>query len=242
MSLDLISSIELTGSAAITIAVSSIILGATPPLRLRLAGIFILWFCAVALLGGSNAFGPQHRIGTPLLGLSVLAPIALITLSVRKLSSLNRSLTAAPLSWLIALNILRVIGVSFLLLKNEGRVAPTFASIAGWGDIIAGILAAPLAWATARGSVSRSLILFWNAYGLLDLVAAVGLGVASSEGPLRVIFEPASSAVMTTLPWLFIPGFLVPVLASSHLAIFWKLRRSPARAPQAPTSTGFSRA
>jgi hypothetical protein len=29
---------------------------------------------------------------------------------------------------------------------------------------------------------------------------------------------------MTTLPWLLIPGFLVPLLAVTHLAVFYRLR------------------
>jgi hypothetical protein len=33
---------------------------------------------------------------------------------------------------------------------------------------------------------------------------------------------------MTTLPWLLIPGFLVPLLATAHLAIFYRLAK-PAR-------------
>jgi hypothetical protein len=29
---------------------------------------------------------------------------------------------------------------------------------------------------------------------------------------------------MSTLPWLIIPGFLVPLLATTHIAIFHRLR------------------
>jgi hypothetical protein len=33
---------------------------------------------------------------------------------------------------------------------------------------------------------------------------------------------------MTTLPWLLIPGFLVPLLASTHLAVFYRLNTADA--------------
>ena len=36
------------------------------------------------------------------------------------------------------------------------------------------------------------------------------------------------TGLMATLPWLLIPGFLVPLLATTHLVIFYRvLRRDP---------------
>ena len=70
----------------------------------------------------------------------------------------------------------------------------------------------------------------WNLFGLADLIAAVTLGVLSSPGPLRRIFAEPGAGLMTSLPWLLIPGFLVPLLITVHLAIFYRLaRQSQAR-------------
>jgi hypothetical protein len=55
-------------------------------------------------------------------------------------------------------------------------------------------------------------------------VVAVALGTASAPGPLRIFQGGPSSAIMTSLPWLLIPGFLVPLLAFVHLCTFYKLR------------------
>ncbi len=70
----------------------------------------------------------------------------------------------------------------------------------------------------------------------MDLIAAVGLGVMSSPGPARLILAEPSSAVMTTLPWLLIPGFLVPLSMSVHIAIFVRFvkDKNPALAPGVP--------
>ena len=65
----------------------------------------------------------------------------------------------------------------------------------------------------------------WNLFGLADLATAVSLGVLSTPGPLRRIFADPGAGLMTTLPWLLIPGFLVPLLATIHLAIFYRLIR-----------------
>jgi hypothetical protein len=65
--------------------------------------------------------------------------------------------------------------------------------------------------------------LLWNAFGAADLVNAVALGALSAPGPLNAFAGPPTSAIMTSLPWLLIPGFLVPSLFFIHLVIFHRL-------------------
>jgi hypothetical protein len=102
-----------------------------------------------------------------------------------------------------------------------------FAPVAGWGDIFVGATAPLVAWLAYRqGANPRPIIWIWNLIGTIDLLAAIGLGVTSSPGPARIIFAEPSSAIMTTLPWLIIPGFLVPLLFAVHIGIFVRLRQS----------------
>jgi len=76
------------------------------------------------------------------------------------------------------------------------------------------------------GSPSKPLAL-----GLLDLIAAVSLGVTSAEGsPVRIFFTDPNTALMSSLPWVLVPAFLVPLLAWIHLALFYRLA-APARRP-----------
>ena len=83
---------------------------------------------------------------------------------------------AIPTSLLIGLNALRVIGVLFLMLAAVDRLSGPFPYSAGLGDVITGILAIPL----ARGNLRR--VVEWNAFGALDLFAAIGLGLTSAQG------------------------------------------------------------
>jgi hypothetical protein len=55
-------------------------------------------------------------------------------------------------------------------------------------------------------------------------VAAVTLGATSAPGPLRLFHGEPSSAIMANLPWLLIPGYLVPALFLLHLCTFYRLR------------------
>jgi hypothetical protein len=75
--------------------------------------------------------------------------------------------------------------------------------------------------------IARPLVLAWNAFGFLDLVTALSLGAMSAPGPTRLFFDPPSTAIMTTLPWIIIPCFLVPSFLAIHVAIFDRLRHQP---------------
>ena len=82
-----------------------------------------------------------------------------------------------------------------------------------------------MAWAlSTRGAGIRWLVLLWNSVGLLDLLAALTLGLTSAPGsPLQLFFDPPGSAAMATLPWALIPVFLVPQLIVSHFVVYRRL-------------------
>ena len=93
-----------------------------------------------------------------------------------------------------------------------------------WGDIFTGVAALPLAWAVMRfGRRVAPLVFAWSAIGVADLVDAIALGALSAPGPFQIFVGPPTSAIMTTLPWLIVPGFLVPSLIFIHVVIVTRL-------------------
>lgn len=67
----------------------------------------------------------------------------------------------------------------------------------------------------------------WNVLGFVDLLTAVTLGVGSApNSPVRFIFESPNSGAIGSLPWLLIPGVLVPLYLLTHVAIFAQLGRA----------------
>lgn len=228
MIFDLVSAIELTASAAIAITVVALAMAGTPGRRIRLAAALAAWFGLVVALGASRVLSYDGALGVPGLGLAVMLPIVVMTALAFATAGGRRALENAPLPALIGLNVVRIAGVTFVLLHAAGRLPAPFAPAAGWGDIAVGAAAPLVAWMVARDRPgNRRVALAWNALGLLDLVDAVGLGVTSSPGPLRVFVGDPSSAIMSALPWLLIPGFLVPLLATSHIVLFARLAGSP---------------
>jgi hypothetical protein len=229
MLFDLLASVELTASAAVAIAVLAIGFGDSPGKRVRIASGLALWFVLVTAMAATGVLSYPYGVGVLGLGAAVLLPLVLISAGVLRSPSLHRALLAVPLPLLIGVNVVRILGITFLILHAAGRLPAPFAPVAGWGDILVGLAAGPVAWLAAkRGVAAHSTILTWNTLGLLDLIAAVGLGAVSSPGPIRLIFTEPGSGIMTSLPWLIIPGFLVPLLAFTHLAIFYRLARAEA--------------
>jgi hypothetical protein len=235
MLLDLLGAVELTASAAIVVAAAAIAFGPDQSTRRGLVLALTAWFALVVTLAATKALNYESGTGSPGVAVAVFLPILVLSVSLLRLPALRRGLEQAPLALLAGVHVVRLLGVNFLLLHAGGRLPAPFAPAAGWGDILVGAVALPVAWLVARRANRwRAALTLWNVIGLLDLVDAIALGVLSSPGPLNLIHATADSDLMSTLPWLLIPGFLVPLLVTMHLAIFWRLYRSSTAAPEQP--------
>lgn len=227
MLLDLIGAIELTGSAALWVAVLSRWYRVESP---RLIFLHLAWFVAVVTFGATQNVVPS-RLGTPLLGVTAAAQMIAVAIMVTRSPRIRAALGSIPTTTLIGLNTVRVLGVLFLILYANHRLPAPFAPSAGWGDIIAGATALPVMWAVSRKVPGwRIFALLWNTWGIVDLILALSLGTTSAEGsPIRIFFGDPSSASMATLPWVLIPAYLVPEMIIAHVALFRRLLRAPER-------------
>jgi hypothetical protein len=228
------STIGLTASAAIVIGFLAYEMAETPRGRLTVAGALTAWFALVVTIGASAALDPVRGFGVPALGLTVGLPVVALVGAFFAFGPIRAALLAAPLPALVAVNAIRILpGWLFVLLYAAGELPAPFAPSAGWGDIFAGAAALPIAWLLIRfGRRVAPLVFVWSVIGIADLVSAIALGALSAPGPLQAFVGPPTSAIMTTLPWLIVPGFLVPSLIFIHVVIFYALARteaSPAR-------------
>lgn len=223
---DLLSTAELTASAAVVVFFLSAMLSETRRQRATVAVLLGVWFLLVLTAGATGAFSAISGIGTAGVGLAVMIPIAVLSVAVLATERGRRLVQRASLTGLVGIHSVRVLGISFVMLYWAKRLPAPFAPSAGWGDVAVGVLAIPLALLLARAgdAVPKGAVLLWNSLGLLDLVAAVTLGATSSPGPIQLFHVEPSSAIMATLPWILIPCFLVPALAFIHLCTFYRLR------------------
>ena len=182
---DLLSTAELTASAAIVVFFLSSALSETARRRGMVAAALAGWFCLVLAAGATGALSYPKGMGV---GLAVVIPIAVLSLLVLGTTRGRELVQRVPLAALVGIHSVRVLGLTFVLLYAAKRLPAPFAPVAGWGDVAVGILAMPLALMLARGSASvpKGVIALWNALGLVDLVIAVMLGATSSPGPIQL--------------------------------------------------------
>src|SRR5262245_11453127 len=104
-SFDVIGAVELTMSAAIGVAVLSIVMGQSVAARLRLAAALTAWFVIVVILAATRALHVEHGLGSPGVGLAVAVPIALMWLALLRVGSLREQLDRVPLAALVGVHV-----------------------------------------------------------------------------------------------------------------------------------------
>jgi hypothetical protein len=243
MNFDLISSALLSASAAIVGFTLVRIFARTLSQRIAATAALVLWFAAVLTAGATGLLGPAGPLGPAALGLAVLIPVLLLSFVSLRSEQGRKAILETPLPVLISTHAMRSLGIIFILLYTAGRLPAPFAPSAGWGDVFIGVTALPLAWLISHDR-GYSLLWIWNTLGGLDLVSAIGLGATSSPGPIQIFHTTPNSALMTTLPFILIPCFIVPLLALLHIITFYRLRHlssrttvSPARVAAVKSST-----
>ena len=182
-----------------------------------LALVILAWLAGAAAVGAS---GIAARL-PPLVPLMIIGPVVGWVIAYRRSPTWRARLDAVPLSALIGLHVARApIGLGLLLAYQRGMLPAAFAIKAGWGDIAVG-LAAVAATRAARASTAGRWLIVWNLLGALDIAVAV----ATAQYLLVVAREPLLTAGAPHLPFILLPGFIVPLVIATHLAIGARLRR-----------------
>jgi hypothetical protein len=214
--------------------------------RIGLAGGVGAWVGLATFAGAEGALGFAPEQPIPLLAVFVALPLAATAALWFSSPNFRNALLAIPMSLLIGLNSMRVLGALFLGLAVVGRLSGPFPYSAGLGDIITGVAAAPLALALASGRHGLDpSIRAWNVFGALDLFAAIGFGLTSAEGsPLQIFHVGAGSAAMQQLPFSLVPTVLVPFYLITHaiVAAQLKARRRSDQADATRAAPASSRA
>ena len=97
-------------------------------------------------------------------------------------------------------------------------LAPKMLTFAGANvDIYIGASAPVIAWLSMRGGWGQRLALLWNLLGLLSLANVVTRAVLTAPGPLNLIHAEVPNRMIGTFPFMFIPGFFVPLAVVLHV-------------------------
>ncbi len=180
----------------------------------------LLWYATVLFLGQKGFFAER-----PLFAPNIIFAFILIVLGIKYLyqsSLLQKFFEAISPSWLIGVQLFRIMGVGFLTLYMMKLLPGEFAIPTGIGDIIIGLTAPIVAYIyTLKKSYSRPLAVLWNLAGITDLVTSIILGISTyplpHPLPQQVINTDISNAPIALFPLVIIPVFAVPLSILLHL-------------------------
>jgi hypothetical protein len=224
--LNLANSIVTMAAIAINLAALTQVLSGSLTRRLAIAAMGGGWIGLAVILGASGRLAYAPNFPVPLVGILFAMPLLAFGVLALTSAKVRATLLGIPLELLIGLNAMRMLGVLFFLDVVVKSLNGPFPFFAGLGDVITGALAIPLALRVAhsRGPSVRT-ITGWNAFGVLDLIVAVGLGVTSATGsPLQLIHAGVGSQAMQYLPLCLVPTVLVPFYLLTHAIIAAQLR------------------
>ena len=186
-------------------------------------------FAITVWLVAAIAAGVSGLVNTPgqppfflmgFVGVPILSGVAAYALSPAFRAWTGR----LSLTWLVGLHLWRFVGLGFVLGWLFGKLPGGFAIPEGLGDIVAAAGALALLPSLRRGTASRTWLLVWNTFGLIDLVSAIIVGSCTSNGALGVLSRGGvTTEPMVLFPVSLIPTFFVPLFILIHLLTFARL-------------------
>ena len=186
---------------------------------------FTLWV-AVAWSAAINGVFRTGYSQLPLLPAAIFLPIVIgapLLLLSRRVGQL---LDAMPTTWLVALQLYRIVGAQWLAYWLLGQLPGLWALPAGTGDVLTGLFAVPAATALASGTAQgRKAAILWNIFGLADFVVAITLGLITTPGPFQLIVPESPSVGLDGYPNVLTPAFVVPSSILLHALSLRQLRR-----------------
>jgi hypothetical protein len=140
---------------------------------------------------------------------------ALVLFACWKVRTIRVCVLNIDLRWLVLLHLTRLFaGAYFLVLCQRRQLPCAFATLAGWGDIVIGVLAVEVVIAMHPTQLAKLFLLSWNTLGLIDIVFVVASALWFG------LKDWQSMHALRELPLSLLPTFLVPLIIASHALIF----------------------
>jgi hypothetical protein len=187
----------------------------------------VVWLLIVLQLAQAGVFRPRPGAGVAALPLAIALPIVIGLLLLTRSTAVGAAIDAVPLSWLVGIQVYRVLGADFLVQWAAGRLPAAFAIPAGTGDVLVGLLALPVALYVRSGARGGHVAAYaWNLLGLADLAVAVGTGFLTTPGRFQVLALDHPNTLLGAYPLVMVPAFMVPLSIILHGLSLWQLARA----------------
>ncbi len=179
-----------------------------------------------------------YPINDSVLSTPAVVGLTIIGLSIGLLPLLwapfREVISAIPITWLIAIHIVRFAGGSDFITLLDAKLLPAnFALPAGYGEIFVALLSLVVIYliVTKRPN-ARIWVMVWLVFGFVDFISAFVTGgayIGTFAAQLTASGKPTS--VINYV--LLIPTYIVPILASIQFYIIYQLLSTSERSSSA---------
>jgi hypothetical protein len=183
---------------------------------MRLATGLSLWFVFSGLMGYSGLL--RNTTLRPPGAAFLLIPVVILLLLFMLKSRPDTGIAQAfPLWLLLGMQVFRIGVELFLHQLWLNGIVPKMLTFKGANiDIFVGASAPLAAWLSTQGRVGLRFALGWSVFGLIALANVVVRAVLTSPGPLHIIHTEIPNRMIGMFPFLWIPGFFVPLAIALH--------------------------
>ena len=176
--------------------------------------LLLVWIALSHILGTANIFR-IHSYAVPFIAFVIPYVFSKI---VSGSQGLSKAIDSLPNHFIIGVQIYRTLGILFLILYWEGIMPAEFAIPSGVGDIIIGVTAPVVAYLYyKRATVAKKLALYWNYFGILDLVIAMTVGPLTAPTLVQVLALNNPNEAILLYPMVTVPTFAVPFSFILHI-------------------------
>ncbi|HEU4552203.1 MAG TPA: hypothetical protein VFS25_05190 [Chitinophaga sp.] len=189
------------------------------------------WLLLLGILSIRGFFADFSSL-PPRLIFALLTPLPVVLLFMRSRRGKQLLHQIQP-QWLIYLQSFRIlVEVAIWLLVHNGLL-PVQMSFEGRNfDMLTGLLAFPVGYyCFVKKTWPPVAALLYNIAGLALLLNIVAVSTLSMPTPLRVFHNQPDSSLLTTFPFIYLPGLLVPLAYTLHILslLQWRMHRSLAQ-------------
>jgi len=183
----------------------------------KTAALLIAWLILLGILSIRGFFADFSGL-PPRLMFALLPPLLVVLLFTRSKTGKKLLLHIKP-QWLIYLQSFRIlVEVALWLLVRNGSL-PVQMSFEGRNfDVLTGLLAFPVGYyCFVKKTWPSVTAVLYNIAGLVLLLNIVTISTLSMPTQLRVFHNQPDSSLLTTFPFIYLPGLLVPLSYTLHI-------------------------
>jgi hypothetical protein len=175
--------------------------------------VLAIWGLAVAVAAQTGVYSAIYPLLlAPIIAFGIVVPVIVYAMS----KGFRAYIETIGLRPITAFHIWRIAAALLFFWYGAHNLLPeVFVQNAGWGDLIAGLLALGVTLLPA----TRNRYLVFHIFGFADFVVAVGTGLT-----LFLLRDPRMAGIQT-LPLALIPLYGVGISGASHIMAFDLLRR-----------------